>query len=142
MTIKSKYHIAVCYPGTDLEVEKDVLDFGFQVFRMTLPTPDRRSAFPGYMFVDPEMNPFIHSVDGIMDFLMLEDHYASVTLEQLVEIQRHIDQMFVQPPTSTVFDEHFSANRPLDFFDTPGQILFEKSVNIHRFAKQLHGVGT
>lgn len=130
------FHIAVCYPGTDLDVEHDVIALGFKAFRMTLPTPDRKSAFPGYMFVDPSMNPFIHPVDGITDFLMIGEHYAAIHLDQLLEIQRYIDRMITMPSPRMVYDAHFSQDRPLDFFDTPGKIIFEKSVNVQRFGRE------
>lgn len=136
-----EYHIAICYPGMDEKVMEGVHEYGFNTFQVTLPSTRsldqglRVRAFPGYLFIDTRLNPYIHPVDGMMDILMQGAEYAKVDRRSLLEIQQAVNQMAEHPGTGDVFERYFSGNREMDFFDTPGTVIIENTVNMYRHRK-------
>lgn len=141
------YHIALCSPGTDVDVEAGYREHGLDVIRVTLPdvknfggshpllTP-KRSAFPGYMFVSEHANPYVHHVDGVQGFLMSGDQYAKIAADDIMNIQVQVDAIVVRPEDRDIFEQYFSGVREMDFFDTPGVVLFENAANIWRENKR------
>lgn len=136
-----EYHIAICYPGMDEKVMEGIHEYGFNTFQVTLPSTRsldqgvRVRAFPGYLFIDTRLNPYIHPVDGMMDILMQGAEYAKVDKKSLLEIQWAVNQMAEHPDTGDVFERYFSGNREMDFFDTPGTVVIENTVNLYRHRK-------
>lgn len=132
------FHIALCSPGTDLDVEAGYQEHGLEVIRVTLPSPlePRRSAFPGYMFVSEHQNPYIHHVDGVQGFIMSGDNYARIAADDVHNIQVQVNAIIARPEDSDIFEQYFSGIREADFFDTPGAVLFENAANIWRENKR------
>lgn len=145
-----EYHIAICYPGMDEKVMEGVHEYGFNTFQVTLPSTRfldqgvRVRAFPGYLFIDTRLNPYIHPVDGMMDILMQGAEYAKVDKQSLLDIQLAVNQMAERsdyeigrggPDTGDVFEKYFSGNREMDFFDTPGTVVIENTVNMYKHRK-------
>ena len=125
------YQITLCRFISDEKVARDIEGYGFEARRLVL--TGGKSAFPGYLFTDPQFDAFYHPVDGVLGALRhSNESLALVSAESLDIIQDHIFALHVKPATDVVFQHCFSADRALDFCDTPGTILCENLVNIHR----------
>ena len=125
------FQITLCRFISDEKVARDIEGYGFKARRLVL--SGGRSAFPGYLFTDPQFDVFYHPVDGVLGSLRHSDEsLALVSAESIDQIQTHIFNLHTRPATEVVFQQCFSADRQLDFTDTPGTVLCENLVNIHR----------